>query len=324
VLVTGCAGFIGSRTATLLLDAGREVVGLDEVNDAYDPDLKEWRLAQLGGRAGFRFLRGDVADPAFLARVFETRGAPFAAVYHLAARAGVRASVETPLVYHRTNIDGTLAVLDACRRYDVQRVVIASTSSAYGRSAVPFREDAPADRPLSPYAASKRAAELVAHSYHHLYGLDIAIPRYFTVYGPAGRPDMSIFRIIEGLLRGKPFHLHGDGSQSRDFTYVDDIARGTMALAGVRGYEIVNLGNHHPESLANVIRRIEGLAGGALTQAASPRHRADVDATWADIGKANRLLGWMPQVSLAEGLRRTVAWHQTNRDWLAKIDLGVA
>lgn len=319
VLVTGCAGFIAARTSELLLDAGRRVIGIDSLNDAYDPALKRWRIDRLRARAGFEFNEFDILQSdrlGTLLRAEAARGAPVRTIYHLAARAGVRASIEHPDVYYEANVLGTLEVLNAARAHDVQRLVMASTSSVYGNSPVPFREEAPADRPLSPYAASKRGAEMLAHAYHHLYGLHVTVPRFFTVYGPAGRPDMSIFRLARCLLTGETFQLHGDGMQSRDFTYIDDIAGGTIACGGLTGYHVVNLGNNHPLRLAEIIHILERLGGQKVRITRTEANPADVNATWADIRRARELLGWNPQVTPEEGLRRTLEWHRTNQSWL--------
>ena len=286
-LVTGCAGFIAARVAELLLDAGHSVVGIDNLNDAYDPRLKQWRLARLQNLRNFRFHRADITDSAALEPLFQQDAdsgrrvgqakrsptnedlaapvadeKPYSAVINLAARAGVRASVENPRVYYQTNVDGTLNLLDMCRRFGVKKFLLASTSSLYGKdNPVPFREDADTNRPLSPYAASKKAAETLAFTYHYLYGLDVSIPRYFTVYGPAGRPDMSVFRFVRRIAEGEPIVVFGDGSQQRDFTYVDDIARGTIAALRPCGYEVINLGGDRPVRLWAIIDQIAALVG---------------------------------------------------------------
>lgn len=331
-LVTGCAGFIASRVVKMLTEAGHFVVGLDNLNDAYDPRLKQWRLDRLQADAAFRFASLDITDRASLQRLFAgdpgkgnaDRGdCPYSAVINLAARAGVRASVEDPWAYYHTNVDGTLNLLEMCRRFGVKKFVLASTSSLYGANCPsPFREDAETDRPLSPYAASKKAAETLAYTYHHLHGLDVSVLRYFTVYGPAGRPDMSVFRFIRRMAEGEPIVVFGDGSQERDFTYVDDIARGTVAALRPLGYEIVNLGGDRPIRLSTVIDEIAKLVGRPLQIERRPAHPADVPATWADVSKAQRLLGWSPQVPIEEGLRRTVAWYRENREALLPIHLG--
>jgi nucleoside-diphosphate-sugar epimerase len=243
------------------------------------------------------------------------------AVINLAARAGVRQSTENPWVYVDTNVTGTLNLLEFCRSAKIEKFLLASTSSLYGNdNALPYREDADTSRPLSPYAATKKAAEALCHSYHHLYGIDVTVVRYFTVYGPAGRPDMSVLRFVQWVSEGRPVTIYGDGSQSRDFTYVDDIARGTVLALKKLGYGVINLGSDHPWKLIDVLRRIEALVGREAVIEHRPAHAADVDATWADVSRAREILGWRPQVSCEEGLRNVVDWYRQNRDWAREID----
>ena len=320
ILLTGCAGFIGAKTAEVLLNEGHQVVGFDNLNEAYDPKLKHWRLRQLQNHPNFRFVQVDISEWEPTKRVFEEH-LPYDAVINLAARAGVRQSVENPWVYIATNTTGALNLLELCRLHGIHKYVLASTSSLYGNNERPFREDLPTDRPLSPYASSKKGAETLCYTYHHLYGLDITVLRYFTVYGPAGRPDMSIFRFIRWIAEGEPIQVFGDGLQERDFTYVDDIAQGTVAALKPLGYEIINLGGDRPVSLKWIIETIEKLVGKKAIWHTAPMHPADVKATWADITKARTLLGWEPQVSLEEGLRRSVAWYLENRDWAKEVKL---
>jgi UDP-glucuronate 4-epimerase len=321
-LVTGVAGFIASNVARRLLDQGHTVVGVDNVNDAYDVRIKEWRLAQIEGQPGFEFHRLDITDRATMAAAFARlhAQAPFDAVINLAARAGVRQSVQDPWAYVDTNVTGTLNLLELCREHDVKKFVLASTSSLYGaRNPRPFREDADTNGPLSPYAASKKGAEAMCYTYHYLYGIDVTVFRYFTVYGPAGRPDMSVFRFVKWINEEHPVQVYGDGRQSRDFTYVDDIARGTIAGLKPLGFEVINLGSDEPVVLMDAIRLIERLLDKEALLEHKPRHPADVMATWADIGKAERLLGWRPQVSFEEGISRAVTWYQANRDWAKDV-----
>jgi nucleoside-diphosphate-sugar epimerase len=323
-LVTGCAGFIASKVADLLLQAGHAVVGVDSLNDAYDPRLKRWRLAQLQGRDNFRFHQLDISDRPALEPLFAAVDGrpPFAAVVNLAARAGVRTSVTNPWVYFQANCEGTLNLLDMCRRSGVRKFLLASTSSLYGlHNTAPYREDADTNRPLSPYAASKKAAEAIAYSYHHLHGIDVSIPRYFTVYGPAGRPDMSVFRFIRRIAEGESIVVFGDGSQSRDFTFVDDIARGTIAAIRPLGYEIINLGGDREVRLSAVIDEIARLLGKKLQIEYRPVHPADVPSTRADVSKAARLLDWRPTVAIEEGLRRSVEWYFANRELARSLEL---
>ena len=320
ILLTGCAGFIGAKTAELLLEQGHEVIGVDNLNDAYDPTLKRWRLSQLEGKPNFHFQQVDISEWEPTRRVFEAH-MPYDAVVNLAARAGVRQSVQNPWVYVATNTTGALNLLELCRQHGIRKYVLASTSSLYGNNERPFREEMPTDRPLSPYAASKKGAETLCYTYHHLYGLDITVLRYFTVYGPAGRPDMSIFRFIRWIAEGEPIQVFGDGLQERDFTYVDDIARGTIAALKPLGYEIINLGGDRPVSLQWIIETLERLLGKQAVWQTQPMHPADVKATWADITKARTLLGWEPQVSVEEGLHRSVEWYLANRDWAKEVVL---
>jgi len=320
VLLTGCAGFIGSTVAEQLAGAGHEVVGVDNLDPAYPVVLKGWRLENLKSVRGFSFRPGSILDPAFLASLWEEAG-PFEVVVNLAARAGVRQSLRNPYGYYEVNLLGTLNLLELCRRWAVPTFILASTSSLYGEGPRPFREDQPTDRPLSPYAASKKAAEVLAYTYHRLFGLDVVILRYFTVYGPAGRPDMSIFRFVRRIAEGLPIVVYGDGTQERDFTYVDDVARGTVAALGVRGFEVINLGSDRPVELNRVIRTLEGILGRPAVIDRRPRHPADVGATWADISKARRLLGWQPEVDLETGLGLTVSWYLANRHWAKDVEV---
>lgn len=342
-LVTGAAGFIGSKVAELLLNSGHMVVGLDNLNDYYDVRLKDYRLSRLLGSqivAGkdisrstydgaeknpgqFHFLPVDIENLPALEAVF--RQYQFDAVFNLAARAGVRYSLANPHVYLTTNTLGTLNILEAMRRHGVKKQVLSSTSSLYAGSPMPFTEDQPVNTPLSPYAASKKGAEVMAYSYHRLHGLDITVVRYFTVFGPAGRPDMAPFRFVKWIMESRPIELYGDGTQARDFTYVDDIARGTILAARPLGYEIINLGGgRNPITLHQMIGWIEE----ALAEAGCPARAqlrvqpfltVDMRESWADIAKAGRLLGWAPSVPVREGFRRTVAWHLEHADWLAGI-----
>lgn len=318
-LVTGAAGFIASKVCDLLLQDGHNVVGVDNLNHAYDVRLKEWRLAQLSGRKGFQFEKLDITNRDGLEQMFRAQE-PFDAVINLAARAGVRASVENPWVFVDTNTTGSLNLLEACRQFNIPKYVMASTSSIYGADApIPTPETADSSSPLQPYAASKKGAEVMAHAYHYLYGLDVTIFRYFTVYGPAGRPDMVMFRFAQWIREGRPVYLNGDGSQSRGFTFVDDIARGTIAGIKPLGYEIINLGGHEPITMNEMIERLEELTGCKADVVHRPFHKADMLANLADVSKARRLLGWEPQVNLLEGMRLLVDWYLAERQWAKDI-----
>lgn len=321
ILLTGVAGFIASKVADVLLHDGHTVVGVDNLNDAYDVQLKQWRLATLRDRPGFQFFHVDITDRAALTHLVEGgQVSAFDAIINLAARAGVRQSVENPWVYQETNVTGTLNLLELCRTHQIKKFVLSSTSSLYGGANIqPFSEDARTDDPLSPYAASKKAAEVLCYTYHYLHSIDITVLRYFTVYGPAGRPDMSPFRFVQWVSSGRPVVLFGDGQQSRDFTYVDDIARGTVAALKPLGYEIINLGNDTPVVLLDMLRMIEQQLGKTAIIQYQPRHAADVLSTWADISKARRLLNWQPHITLEQGIHHLVTWYQEQESWARTI-----
>jgi len=326
VLVTGTAGFIASRVSKLLLDQGVEVVGLDNLNDAYDIRMKRHRLASLEGREGFTFVEADIENLYELEPVFSANR--FDAIFNLAARAGVRYSIEDPHVYLRSNAQGALNLMELMHRHGCGNLVLASTSSLYAGQPMPFREDLPVEKPLSPYAASKKAAEVLSYTYHHLYGIDVSILRYFTVYGPAGRPDMAPFRFIKWIHEGTPITVFGDGSQTRDFTYVDDIARGTllgakpMGEGGKAGHEVINLGGGKtPISLLDFIGKIEDRLGKKAEIVWQPMSASEMQDTAADIAKAKTVLGWEPEIDLDKGLDATVAWYLENQDWAGGVKL---
>ncbi len=320
ILLTGAAGFIGWKTAELLLKEGVNVIGVDNMNRYYDVKLKEWRKSQLEKYPNFKFFDVDIENLGALKVIFDMFDID--SVINLAARAGVRYSMENPHVYLTTNAHGTLNLLELMKDKGIKKMVLASTSSLYAGQPMPFKETLPVNTPISPYAASKKAAEVMAYSYHHLYGIDVSVVRYFTVYGPAGRPDMSIFRFIKWIDEGTPIKLFGDGSQSRDFTYVDDIAKGTIKALKPVGYEIINLGGgRNPISLKQIIEKIENLLGKKANIEYLPFHKADMKETWADIEKAGELLGWKPEVDIDEGLKRTVEWYLENKDWLKDVSV---
>ena len=294
-------------------------MGADCLNNAYDVRVKRWRLGELEGRQGFRFHPVDISRRYGLAELFDPRPD---AVINLAARAGVRQSVADPWVNYDTNVTGTLNLLEQCKEHGVKKFVLASSSSLYGAdNPRPFREDANTDTPLSPYAASKKGAEVLCYAYHRLWGLDVSVLRYFTVYGPAGRPDMSIFRFIRWIAEGEPLTLYGDGSQERDFTYVDDIAAGTAKALRPLGYEVINLGGDRPVPMLKVIDILEGLLGRKANVVHQPAHPSDVPATWADITRARELLDWSPRTTLEEGLQRCVEWYREQRSWSKEVTL---
>lgn len=313
VLVTGAAGFIGSHTTTRFAKRGDHVVGLDNFNDYYDPARKRanWREATHAVPSNVELVDGDVRDRKLLERLFAEHA--FDAVVHLAAMAGVRASVDDPWLYYDVNLTGTLNLLDAAQRHGKPNFVFGSTSSAYGRTERrPFVEDDSADRPLAPYPASKRAAELLGHSYHHLFGLDFTALRFFTVYGPRGRPDMMAYKVVDSMLTGRSIPLYDGGRMVRDWTFVDDIVAGVVAAADRRlGYQVINLGRGEPVLLREFIDKLAEASGKQPHLVDEPMMAADVDYTFADISKARELLGYQPSVSVAEGTRRFYDWFMT-------------
>lgn len=307
VLVTGAAGFIGAKTTEKLLQRGIEVVGIDNLNDYYDVNLKKYRLSQITD-SKFTFKNIDIENKTSLNELFNTH--KFDVVFNLAARAGVRYSMENPAIYMSTNAMGSLNLLECMREHKVTKFILASTSSLYAGQPMPFKEDLAVNTPISPYAATKKAAEAMAYSYHYLYGIDVSIVRYFTVYGPAGRPDMSPYIFADKILKNEELPVFGDGSQSRDFTFVDDIAEGTILASKKLGFEIINLGGgNNPYTLLQMIELMEKFAGKKAKLNLQSKVKADMDVTWADISKAKSLLGWEPKVSFEEGIKKLMLWH---------------
>ena len=319
-LVTGAAGFIGARVASMLLESGHRVVGVDNLNDYYDVSLKHHRLEALQSNSAFQFYLLNIESQLALDDLFEKYS--FDGILNLAARAGVRQSMLEPHVYMSTNAMGTLNLLESMRKYSVTKMVLASTSSLYAGLSMPFLETLPVNTPISPYAASKKAAEMMAYTYHSLFGLDISIVRYFTVFGPLGRPDMAVMRFIKWIADGTPIEMFGDGSQSRDFTYIDDIASGTISALLPTGYEIFNLGGgNNPITLRQVITWIEEDLGKSAILTNKPFHKADMKATWADISKAKQMLGWEPLVCVREGISRCVGYFKENKAFFDTVRL---
>jgi UDP-glucuronate 4-epimerase len=310
VLVTGGAGFIGSHLSRRLLARGDRVTVLDDFNDFYDPQRKRMNVAPLLGEPHYALVEGDIRDATLVDRLFA--GGAFDAVVHLAARAGVRPSLREPLLYEEVNCIGTLLLLEAARRHGPAVFVFGSSSSVYGiNEKVPFAEDDPVNLPISPYATTKRAGELLCFNYHHLYGLRTSCLRFFTVFGPRQRPEMAIHRFTDLLARGQAVTLYGDGNSRRDYTYIDDIINGVVAALDLApAFEIINLGGAETTRLRDLVQWIAGeLAVEPLIEY-RPDQPGDVPITYADVTKAQRLLGYTPTVNVREGLRRFVAWYR--------------
>jgi UDP-glucuronate 4-epimerase len=316
-LVTGAAGFIGARTSELLIKDGHTVVGIDNLNEAYDPRMKEYRLQRLQSMDGFSFHKVDISDRSIIDRF---RDQKFDGMINLAARAGVRASVDNPWAFVESNVTGTLNMLEICRQTGTPKFIVASTSSIYGANPpYPTPETASSSEPLQPYAASKKGAEAMCHAYHHLYGIDVSVLRYFTVYGPAGRPDLALFRFVQWVTEGRPVRVNGDGEQSRGFTYIDDIARGTILALKPLGYEVINLGGHEVITINNLIKLIEEVVGKLAEVQYGPPNPADMFTNWADVSKAGQLLGWEPQYDMQAGVEKLVEWYNAERGWASEI-----
>ena len=310
VLLTGGAGFIGSHLAEGLIRDGREVVALDNFDTFYDPGVKRRNLEACLGRPGFTLVEADIRDEAAVDSIF--RRHPIGVVVHLAARAGVRPSIEQPLLYSDVNLNGTVVLLEACRRHRVGKFLFGSSSSVYGNNTkVPFSEKDDVDRPISPYAATKRAGELLCATYHALYRLNVFCLRFFTVYGPRQRPEMAIHKFTRQIDRGVPLPRYGDGSTSRDYTYVDDIVHGLRrAIDRVQGYEIINLGGSRTTRLADLIVLLEARLGKKAIIEGERDQPGDVQTTWADVTKAQRLLGYEPKTAIEDGLSTFVEWYR--------------
>jgi UDP-glucuronate 4-epimerase len=308
-LVTGGAGFIGSHLVERLLAEGHRVTCLDNFDDFYDPALKRRNLTQALKDSKFCLVEGDLRDEDLLHKLFPEEKIEIVA--HLAARAGVRPSIENPLLYADVNVRGTLNLLEACKKHKVRRVVFASSSSVYGNNLkVPFAEEDPVDNPISPYAATKKAGELICHTYHHLYGMDVACLRYFTVYGPRQRPEMAIHQFTRRIHQGEKITLFGDGSSRRDYTYIGDAIEGTIAALGrEHGYEIYNIGESQTTSLAQLVQWIEEQLKKKARVEYLPAQPGDVERTYADIRKAVKRLGYRARTDIREGLARFIRWY---------------
>ena len=313
VLVTGCAGFIGSNLTKALLEKGYRIIGVDNFDDTYDTRFKEANIAPFLTNANFVLHRVDIRDVPALTAVFEADKPSY--VVHLAAKADTRKAVDTPRIYTSVNIDGTLNILELCREYPVENLVVASSSSVYGNSShVPFTEDQSADQPISPYGATKRAVELFAHTYHHNFGMNITCLRYFNAVGENNRPNMVPYIWTEKFLHDDEIEISGDGSRRRDYTYIGDIVRGTiLAMEKPLGFEVINLGNNTPASLNELLAIFEKVVDTKVKVKNRPSHSASVEVTYANVDKAKKLLDWAPTTSLEEGITKLVAWFRLNR-----------
>lgn len=305
VLVTGCAGFIGQATAKKLLNDGHKVIGIDNMNDSYSPALKEYRLGQLARLSGFRFFPHNIESKETFDIIYDSNDIDV--IIHMAARAGVRTSVENPFAYYQTNMMGTMNILEVIKDKPC-KLIMASTSSVYEGSTMPYNEQKVGGVLLSPYASSKRAAEDICGVYHKLYGIDVTVLRFFTVYGPMGRPDMAPWIFTDKILNNEPVTIYGDGEQSRDFTYIDDIVDGIIKAIPIKGYEIINLGSDNPHSVNELISLIEIYSGERVIKKYKPRNISDMESTHADITKAKSMLKWHPKTSLEEGVLNLSTW----------------
>jgi nucleoside-diphosphate-sugar epimerase len=320
ILVTGAAGFIASETCKIFLKNGYQVVGIDNLNNYYDVKLKKYRLKILSEFKKFHFEKTDIENFNSLEKLFNKF--KFTKIVNLAARAGVRYSLVDPFVYIKTNVEGTGNLLELAHRNNVNKFILASTSSLYAGQPTPFSESLPVNEPLSPYAATKKGAEALCYAYHHNYGIDTTILRYFTVYGPAGRPDMSYFRFIKWIAEDTKITVYGDGSQSRDFTFVEDIAQGTF-LATLKNtkYQVINLGGNKPHKLSYLIQLIEDNLNKKAKINYQPFHKADMQDTWAQVEKAEKILGWKAKIPLEEGIKKCIKWYYENEDFVRKIEV---
>jgi UDP-glucuronate 4-epimerase len=313
ILITGAAGFIGSHLAERLLAERCRIVALDNFDSFYDPAIKKANTERASADPSYNLIEGDIRDSDMLDRLFSEES--FDAVIHLAARAGVRPSIEDPVLYSSVNLDGTTRLLEACRRHGMSRFIFGSSSSVYGNnSKVPFSEEDPVDHPISPYAATKKAGEVLCHSYHHLFGLNIACLRFFTVYGPRQRPEMAIHKFASLMSQGREIEQYGDGGSARDYTYIDDIIEGIVrALRRCDGYRIWNLGGSQTTTLSELVGKIAAGLGLSPKVKQLPMQPGDVQRTWADISRAESELEWRPYVDIDSGLENFLQWFEKHR-----------
>lgn len=314
VLITGAAGFIGSNLTDYLLAQGVRVIGIDDLCDYYNPEIKRINLSSANAHEHFTLVEASICDGDALSTLFETHRPQ--AVIHLAARAGVRPSIQDPVLYSQTNVEGTVQLLQAAVQHDVEKFLFASSSSVYGNiDEVPFRESALINEPISPYASTKRAGELLCYTFHHLYQMPITCLRFFTVFGPRQRPDLAIHKFMRKIHAGEPIPVFGDGSTSRDYTFIEDIVEGICrALEHCSGYDIFNLGGSHPITLHGLIQAIEDVVGKKAIIDRQPAQPGDVVRTYADLEHVSQAIGYAPQTSIQEGLQAQWKWMQERMD----------
>ena len=317
ILITGGAGFIGSACAKKLMDRGDKVVIIDNFNDYYNPQLKKDRITKFLKGYKFKLYRGDIRDYKYLAKIFKKEKPD--KIVHLAAMAGVRNSLTNPFLYEEVNVRGTINLLELAVKYKIRNFVFASSSSVYGNNQkTPFSESDPVDMPISPYAATKKACELISHVYSHIYGLNVTALRYFTVYGPWGRPDMALFLFTDAIIKGKPIKVFNYGKMTRNFTYIDDIVSGTIkVLDHPARYEVMNIGGDREDTLLKFIEIIEKNVGKKAIKKLMPMQPGDVPSTVADIRKL-RKLGWKPETRIEEGIKKFVEWYKNYYEYEAK------
>jgi UDP-glucuronate 4-epimerase len=316
ILVTGVAGFIGSHLAEALLQRGDIVFGMDNFDPFYPENIKRKNLETSLNHSSFKFYQESILDPIALKKIFKENGITH--VVHLAAKAGVRPSIAEPLTYQKFNIEGTNNILETMRNFDVNKLVFASSSSVYGNNKkIPFAETDNVDNPISPYAATKKAGELICHTYHHLFGMSIYSLRFFTVYGPRQRPEMAIHKFTRAIDRNEPVEVYGFGEPKRDYTYIDDIIQGLLqAIDRVKGFEIINLGESQTVLTNDLLSEIENLLGKKAIRKDLPMQPGDVIQTFAEVDKAKKLLDYQPRTSISEGLRKFINWYRSEKDFL--------
>ena len=320
IFITGCAGFIGSNVSYMLKNGKFDILGLDNISDSYDPSIKKWRIENILQKNDISWIKGDICDFESTKKLIKKFKPD--AIINLAARAGVRQSIDNPHTYYETNLMGNLNLLEISRELNIGKYILASTSSIYGNSNLPFNEDNYDGFPLSPYASSKKSAEEMCRVYSHLYNIDTVVLRFFTVYGPAGRPDMSIFRFVKWIIENQEIQLNGDGEQRRDFTHVNDISRAIIKSIYInKGFETINLGSDRPVKINTVISLIEKLLNKKALIKNHPFHPTDINKTWANIKKAKEIIGWEPEINIDEGIKSVIDWYLGNEKIASKVNL---